>query len=691
MSFDRRYRLLGIVALAFAANAFTNLPGLPDFSTTILIAADDAPRTWTDASGKFKIEAELVSNDGDQVKLRKKDKRVVTLPVAKLSKEDQDYLAALDENPFAGGTLEENAADVSDAKTSEKGALAASGFAVGGSIVDFPTLSNSVHVGDRSKIKALAPASDAAWTLKPTPFAAREFASRRAVNLYEDERVGKSYEARDPAVLAPWSGAESGYFYITYNTGSLKDSKSFIERCDPEKGTSEIAQADGGELRFADVSADGKYALAIVGVQPKNGGFAEKTVLGVYELNDFGPNATTRPAAYFCPYYAKPKRDYQKNAKPIEQAAWIDSERALTRSNEEVTLWNLTTGEPEFAITSGIGAKFVLEPSRQYFALVTRGSVGFYDAKTGDALGALDLAAVKGDKEHALLGPSCAFSPDGLRFAVLMGNNLATFDLTTGKCEHSFAVDAALGELTWANGESILNGAQLYDLATGLPVCRYANLPLGANAAVNYGGLVWTIVSQGLDQVQFFGVQLPHQKAVDALKKLDMKEDFAVYPGASVAIKVETNNLLDEKEVTAALEERAKECGFTIDPNAKLTLFAKCSVDREDEVDYGTTATIGRLPIALPGQTRTLGSVKLKIFALQVAFLSDNKTVWDFGVETVGPKGVKYDPDKKIEDSIRETNKPDAKFYRSAPLPRYVAKGGRSSQMFAEIGPDGVK
>lgn len=50
-------------------------------------------RTWSDATGKFRIEAELVKVADGKVELRRKDGQNVTVPLDKLSKDDQDYLA----------------------------------------------------------------------------------------------------------------------------------------------------------------------------------------------------------------------------------------------------------------------------------------------------------------------------------------------------------------------------------------------------------------------------------------------------------------------------------------------------------------------------------------------------------------------------------------------------------------------
>ncbi|MBM4095099.1 MAG: hypothetical protein FJ276_37690 [Planctomycetes bacterium] len=57
--------------------------------------AQAASRTWTDASGKFKVEAVLLNVNGDNVVLKKKNGNTTTVPISKLSKPDQDFLASL--------------------------------------------------------------------------------------------------------------------------------------------------------------------------------------------------------------------------------------------------------------------------------------------------------------------------------------------------------------------------------------------------------------------------------------------------------------------------------------------------------------------------------------------------------------------------------------------------------------------
>ena len=68
-------------------------------------------RTWTNSTGKFKIEAKLLQVIDGKVKLKKKDDSVVDLPLEKLSKDDVSFIEELRKkakdpnNPFTSCLL----------------------------------------------------------------------------------------------------------------------------------------------------------------------------------------------------------------------------------------------------------------------------------------------------------------------------------------------------------------------------------------------------------------------------------------------------------------------------------------------------------------------------------------------------------------------------------------------------------
>lgn len=55
-------------------------------------AAIARPRTWSDASGSFRVVATLVERTGTDVRLKKSDGTEITVPLAKLSEADQKWL-----------------------------------------------------------------------------------------------------------------------------------------------------------------------------------------------------------------------------------------------------------------------------------------------------------------------------------------------------------------------------------------------------------------------------------------------------------------------------------------------------------------------------------------------------------------------------------------------------------------------
>ncbi len=93
---------------------------------TLLLAAPGfaAAREWTDSTGKYKTEADLIAYDDEQVVLKRQDKSMVALPLDKLSDADREYLTKLQE-------------EKPDAKKEMQTWTMRSGLKVVGRIVDY--------------------------------------------------------------------------------------------------------------------------------------------------------------------------------------------------------------------------------------------------------------------------------------------------------------------------------------------------------------------------------------------------------------------------------------------------------------------------------------------------------------------------------------------------------------------------
>ena len=71
-----------VIVICFLAVCFWSTPGVKGAEL----------RTWTSKADKFTIKAELLSFDQEVVSLRRDDGKTIKVPLAKLSKEDQEYV-----------------------------------------------------------------------------------------------------------------------------------------------------------------------------------------------------------------------------------------------------------------------------------------------------------------------------------------------------------------------------------------------------------------------------------------------------------------------------------------------------------------------------------------------------------------------------------------------------------------------
>jgi hypothetical protein len=105
-----RGQMLQSVPVFVAGTETIELPGSGSMAVTVLhavtetelrqaifgdpnaLAGGDSYRVWTDATGKFKVEAMVVEKDATQVVLRKRNGETVKVPLSKLSAEDLKFL-----------------------------------------------------------------------------------------------------------------------------------------------------------------------------------------------------------------------------------------------------------------------------------------------------------------------------------------------------------------------------------------------------------------------------------------------------------------------------------------------------------------------------------------------------------------------------------------------------------------------
>ena len=90
---------------------------------TCVGAAVAEVRTWSDASGKFKVEAEFISSKDDKVVLRRADGKEITVPLSRLNDDDRKFVkeqAANESTPATDGIRDIAEKFYKDLRTKER-------------------------------------------------------------------------------------------------------------------------------------------------------------------------------------------------------------------------------------------------------------------------------------------------------------------------------------------------------------------------------------------------------------------------------------------------------------------------------------------------------------------------------------------------------------------------------------------
>ena len=617
------------------------------FMNSVMFAQDE--RTWRDISGKFSVEAELVEFDGKNVKLKKtEDNRVVTMPLEKLSLSDQRYLRRLKQdeaaNPFAGG--EPTTGRTGTTRTTNTGQAATGG--------------SNVRRGDASDAEKIVPGLVSGWNYTPVPIALNgENANYKPCPITLDKMFGifesldivKTPNAAIAVVSQDNHDTDSTFVYVmNMNTGKTLSHDLKYK-----------AQVWG-------ISPDGKRVV-VTSKDYQNE--VARGRLDFYGITDKGLTRTSSLAPY-----ADSQYDYNRN---VEWAGWISPTHVLTCNREHVIrLWDLKTGKAVYTMTANDN-HVILSKDRKAMVVGTKSGVMLCDTMTGETLGKIC------DETPFLM--KFDFSPDNTQLlgvmtkrpdrAVRLGDftdvevkTVSIWDLKSGKQIGETALDAGISDPQWIDNRMIMKGNTLYDSQTGVPVCHYEG---SFNKAISFDGLYCYLFFSGQNDYILSTAKLPHKAALDAATNVDIKSRFALYPGAEVSLKVETDGSADEKDIRNRIEQNLKDAGFVVKDSAKVQFVASVKKSAEGDVTYsGDNSPFPRPPLPRPSLFGRGPEVDVKITAHEsvLTILNNGKEFWKFGVIAV-PESITLDKDRSIQEVADELCKPDLEFFARTPLPRY--------------------
>lgn len=598
-------------------------------------------RTWTDATGKFKVEATIFELTDTEVKLLKKDEKVVTLPLGKLSEADRNHLAevraklAAEVNPFEGGTpirpgqptggVDSFASGMppTDAKPAPK--VYENG--------ELPIEGRTVKTANEVSLDA------AKFSYVPGP--ERNHVHDKSISM-PPSRFSADYEGHTKSRLF-YSG-NSGELLAIYRTNPFQNSSQAIL---VDTNTEEV---------FGDFTLPFKEVNDVV-VSP-----SKQSVVTIH--NPFGNNAGG--LVFWKPDNDKlvPEKAWkfddfsQQNRFTAHSSLFVD-DRYLFTVGSHLALWDLENDTCVYSVTNP-GA-WVISRDNSHIVFFQNGSLWIMRLQEGAVVG-----RIQGDPKFMASLRVLEVSPDGRSLVASSGNALHGFDLTNGQSLFSFETGYSINSVVWADNSLLfVNGGRIVDPKLQVVVWNFS-LSHGLYRAQT-GSTTWIVAP---DRV--FGLELINEnrrrEIAKNTKDLSAQELLAFGPGSRVSLAVELNHLGNASETVAgSLRQRLEKLGFVVDDNAPLRLEAV--VLRGEEVQEVVRDHFGSR--FGPVQERIRYTPHTSHLMLKL----DNEVLWKVSANYSASGPILHmQRNETPQDAATRLCKPNPAFFTNAAIPSKISR-----------------
>lgn len=595
-------------------------------------------RTWSDASGKFKIQGKFVSNDKGKITLEKPDGTEMEIELKKLSSADQKWVAdyeknaadnpfkSKEEDPFKSkpGTSKTAPGRTTPEKTMpEKNNKPARGSAA------------SLIVPDFSDVKTILIAQpDEPWKFEVP--AATPTAARPKPKLIPTPKKQDFFEGAKSFVGSP-NGKFAAIGYQLDKHGEGSTTRVVTSNLDSAKPAADAIQ--NGKYIVVAIHNDGNQVL----VRKDESG---KDRAEIWDVS--GKSASK--GIQWVPY-----DDAKGGDREISWGAFIGDDRMATMSNNgNLVIWELDGPKPIYSLHVQGGSKPAVSPDQKWLAFTTGKDVGILDLQKGEIAGLQSHAAVN--------WPNLAFSPGQSKLGMAAFDRLYVWDFATGELYREMPYEGlhVHGNITWPSEEHVLLGKNiLIDLENQVRLWDYQ----GGEFAEQIGGMTWFVVSDGHQKPgAILGAQLPPPAVKDQLAKAMSAPDFFVLkPGTVVKIDVSKVDPAGKDFVEKALAARLKEAGFDSGPAGTIDLVASTEVGQPREISYHTFGRIG-------SQTYTV-----RDYTSRVKFVYKGADVWQTAVGNV-PFHVRLAENETMEQFLRKSEKFNFDWFGKVGLPKLLQK-----------------
>lgn len=634
-------------------------------------------RSWSDASGKFKITAVLLSVGTDEVTLRKPDMSELTVPIAKLSESDQQYIKRMEKS--AGGRA--------------------------GGIPQLPPLEQFAG-GGRAETpdawgRGRAPGALGPHGHRPAPLSSRSLSfDGGAPTSPARSSFGGLGSTLTPDPVPPYLKVQQGGVAFPLSKHAGENLRALI----PVGGSDHwlLAAVEVGWVhgevptRLLWVSLASKkveqelllpHGEMVVDYHPPSRRLLTFSATKVRGTSGWPPETLTIWEVVPTDKQAKPIVRWEVTGSfPMQEPGWgrvLDSRYVAYRGREnDITVWDTVEKRAHYRDEqdSFFSVTPILSGTRKFLIVPEDQQVRVLEAVTGSVVSTFPCAA---------RATGVALTDDGTRLAVLENNTLVIWDLNNPSAEPKrYRADTIAqgirAELAWMDDEHLLcgdsNTLRMFSLKHELVVWSYAlNVGWVGHGSsrslrdVCNGHLVYAADVGEFQGVAVGAVTLPGPKVNEAVANLDPDSLMMIKPG--VAVRVEVSAGGDTESIRKLLEENIAAQGWKIDPAAEIVVKAEITRAEARQVTYRieeSPVSLGNISSRFGLGKERLEQVTVQPYISTLKIVAKGQDAWQRTTSSGFPSYVRVKEGSSIQQEVDKWQKPNPEFFRTTALPQRV-------------------